>query len=203
MSELHDEVVSFEADKTQGQMPREGDRRRNGAPPRPPALWNVRPTVDLDEQGEWGQYPKDFLAWATRVIGCRRSEVLHICSGSLPLGEGVRVDLRSSVRPDVVADGRRLPFADGSFAGVLIDPPYSLEYARDLYETEYPRPSHLLAEALRVVQPCGRFGILHFLVPMSLKGSSLVGVYGLTTGAGYRIRAFTVFARDQEELPFS
>jgi ubiquinone/menaquinone biosynthesis C-methylase UbiE len=75
------------------------------------------------------------------------------------------VDLRAAARPTVMADGRQLPFRDGCFAGVLIDPPYTVEYAEELYGTEYPRPSHLLAEASRVVVPGCRVGFLHFLVP--------------------------------------
>jgi ubiquinone/menaquinone biosynthesis C-methylase UbiE len=86
---------------------------------------------------------------------------------------------------------------------VLIDPPYSVEYAESLYGTDYPRPSHLLKEAARVVVPGGRVGILHFLVPFAPKGSGLefVAVRGVTTGLGYRIRAWTLFARQQANLP--
>ncbi len=100
-----------------------------------------------------------------------------------------------------MADGRALPFPDAEFAAVLIDPPYTVEYAWDLYGTDYPRPSHLLAEASRVVRPCGRIGILHFLVPMPPPACRLDLVRGVTTGCGYRIRAFTVFQREQEGLP--
>jgi len=110
------------------------------------------------------------------------------------------VDIRAAAVPDVVADGRTLPFRDRVFDAVMIDPPYTTEYAADLYGTEYPRPSHLLSEAARVVKPCGRVGILHFLVPMPPPGCRLVDVRGVTTGCGYRIRAFTVFERGQDEL---
>lgn len=199
---IHSEVLSVESDKTLGGMPRELKRRKSGAPPRPPALWNARPTVE--QEGEWGAFPKDFVRWACKALQCPRSEVLHVCSGSLVPGDGrARVDLRRETAPDVAADGRALPFRDGEFRAVLIDPPYSTEYARDLYGTEYPRPSHLLTEAARVTQPCGRVGIFHFLVPMPPKDRSLQmeKVWGVTTGAGYRIRAFTVFRKVQDELP--
>ena len=64
-----------------------------------------------------------------------------------------------------------------------------------------PATSHLLAEAARVLRPCGRVGILHFIVLMPPPGCKLVGVRGVTTGCGYRIRAFTVFEKDQDGLP--
>ena len=112
----------------------------------------------------------------------------------------MRVDIRRGTNPDVVADARRLPFASDSFEGVMLDPPFSVEYARDLYSTEYPRPSHLLAEACRVVKPCGRIGFLHFLVPLPPPGCHLEFVRGITTGCGYRIQAFTVFEKHQDSL---
>lgn len=167
--------------------------------PRQPALWGQRETVDFDEIAVWGAYPRGFVAWAARVLRTAPDRLLHVCSGSLAGGRA-RVDIRREASPDVVADGRRLPFRDGAFEAALIDPPYTREYARDLYGTEYPRPSHLLREAARVVQPCGRIGFLHFLVVNPPDGCTLESVHGITTGTGYRIRAFTVFARDQDAL---
>lgn len=185
-------------------MPREGQQRRRGDKAKAPQLWNrhqVRdvgaPTVEI-----WGRLPAGFLAWAYSVLdlGDSRS-VLHVCSGGLDSEtRGVRVDLRPQVRPDVVADGRALPFADASFDAVLIDPPYSKEYAEHLYGTAYPRPSALLREACRVVRPTRCVGIVHFLVPRPEPGLRFVEVHGVTTGCGYRIRALTVFRREQRGL---
>ena len=130
----------------------------------PPALWASRVAMDFpDPEPVWGAYPKGFVPWACRLIDVDPREVLHLCSGGLGVGHGLRVDLRQAARPDVRADATRLPFRDASFAAVMIDPPYTVEYARDLYGTDYPRPSHLLAESSRVVKPCGCVAILHFL----------------------------------------
>lgn len=149
----------------------------------------------------WGSYPHGFLEWATKQLRCSPAEVLHVCSGSLGAGTpGPRVDLRLAAAPSVVADGRALPFPSDHFAGALLDPPYSVEYAEDLYGTEYPRPAHLLSEASRVVRPGGLLAILHFLVPAVPAGCRFVAVKGVTTGLGYRIRAFTIYQRDQASL---
>ncbi len=150
-----------------------------------------------------GGYPRGFVAWAAPQLNARPREVLHLCSGGLPTGVGrCRVDVRPSMRPDVVADCRALPFRAASFRAVMLDPPYSEEYAAELYGTGYPRPSHLLAEASRVVEPGGRIGILHFFVPNPPPGCSFVGVRGVTFGCGYRIRAFTIYERRHPELDF-
>lgn len=200
---MDSEVLHQRQDKGLSGLAREGMRRKRGGGPLAPALWSVRQTNDfepIDPVQVWGSYPKGFVAWACRALQVAPSEVLHVCSGSLRAGQGIRVDIRAAARPDVIADGRCLPFPDASFPAVMIDPPYTVEYSVDFYGTEYPRPSHLLREASRVVRPCGRVGILHFLVPMSIHPLRMEAVYGITTGAGYRIRAFAVYQRDQDEL---
>ncbi len=108
--------------------------------------------------------------------------------------------MRLAARPDVLADGRALPFANGSIAAVMLDPPYTVQYAQDLYGVEYPRPSHLLREAARVVRPCGRIAFVHYLVPMPPPRCSLVRVLGLSTGFGFPMRAVTIFEREQDSL---
>jgi hypothetical protein len=183
-------------------FPGEGYRRRTGDAAGRSPLWVAQPAHAFEPAPVWGCYPKQFVQWACRAIQTLPADVLHVCSGALGADvPGIRVDIRPAARPTVLADGRRLPFGDGAFAGVLIDPPYSVEYARELYGTEYPRPSHLLAEASRVVRHGGRVGFLHFLVPSNARTSlRLERVYGVTQGLGYRIRAFTVYVREQADL---
>ena len=149
----------------------------------------------------FGQYPRGLINALLPLLRCERLEILHVCSGSLPPGEGIRVDLRQEARPDLRADGRALPFRDGAFRAVLLDPPYTPEYAEHLYGQEYPKPAHLLAEAARVVQPCGRIGFVHFAVPYPPPGCFFVRVVAVSTGCGYMLRAVTIFEREQQALP--
>ncbi len=160
---------------------------------------------DLVDPGElpeavYGQYPRVLIAKILPWLRCNRREVLHVCSGSLPPGEGIRVDLRLAARPDVLADGRCLPFASGSVAAVMFDPPYTPQYARELYGVDYPRPAHLLAEGARVVRHGGRIAFVHHIVPMPPAGCRLIRVFGLSTGYGYPMRAVTVYEREQPSL---
>lgn len=152
-----------------------------------------------------GRFPPGFLRWVlrNRILGddVQRQDVLHVCSGSLR--EKWTVDLRPHVKPAIAADGTSLPFRDASFKAVLLDPPYSDEYARNLYGTENPRPPHLLREAVRVVRPQGRVAILHVACPFTPEGADWLTVYGITTGPGFRIRALTVYEKRQAELPLA
>jgi SAM-dependent methyltransferase len=157
--------------------------------------------MDFEPFGDGGGYPKGFLRWAYESLGVTLAdEVLHICSGSMR--RGVCLDVRLGRSPTVVGDASNLPFRDESFRWAMADPPYSKEYARNLYGTEsrYPRPGRIVREAMRVLRPGGRLGVLHFQVPMLVKPMRLVGVWGVTTGAGYAIRAWSVFEKPDRGL---
>jgi SAM-dependent methyltransferase len=127
------------------------------------------------------------------------SSVLHLCSGSMQTG--VRVDIRPDVAPDILADCRSVPLPDESFDFILADPPYSAEYAANLYGTgeHYPKPGQICREACRLLRPGGRFGIMHFQVPMFRKPLKMLGVYGITQGLGYAIKAWTLFTKENGE----
>jgi SAM-dependent methyltransferase len=180
------------------------NRAVDRSPRRPPFCMVLPDVAELGEGSEgggvYGMYPAALIPKLLPWLGCARSEILHVCSGGLPPGEGIRVDVRPEARPDIVADGRALPLADGSVAAVLIDPPYSEHYARELYGTDYPRPAHLLAEAVRVVRPCGRIGIVHYIVPNPPEGAVFIRCFGLSMGFGYPMRAVTLYERRQASL---
>ncbi len=174
-------------------------------PKPPPILVLYEPVLDTPPADQplaiYGQYHPDFIPKMLPWLGCRRDQVLHVCSGALPKGEGIRVDIRPSARPDILADGRNLPFADGTIAGVMLDPPYSEEYALALYGVPYPLPGHLLAEAIRVVRPGGCVIFVHYFSPPPPAGSRFVKAFGLSTGFNFPIRAATVYQKDQPFLP--
>jgi len=170
--------------------------------PKRPAICVLMQDLEAGEQppGVFGMYPAALISKLLPWLRCDRSRILHVCSGGLPKGEGIRVDIRPEALPDIVADGRDLPLEDASQDAVLIDPPYSEHYARELYGTDYPRPSHLLREAARVVKPNGRIGIVHYIVPNPPDGTIFVTSFGLSMGFGYPMRAISFYERTQPAL---
>lgn len=174
------------------------------APKPPPVLVLYEDLVDeVGPAPVYGQYPRGLIAKMLPWLRCARHEILHVCSGSLPPGEGIRVDIRPEAMPDILADGRKLPIESGTVAAVMLDPPYNKDYARSLYGVEYPRPAHLLREAARVVRPGGRIAIVHYITPKPVKGTRLVKAFGLSTGFDMPMRAVTVYERDHDELPLA
>lgn len=155
-----------------------------------------KPWVHFDEFPDGGGYPIGFVEWALKEMGCEdSSSVLHLCAGSVKTG--VRVDIRPELRPDIIADCRSVPLPDSSQDFILADPPYSQDYARNLYGTHehYPRPGEICREAARLLKPGGLFGLMHFQVPMIRKPLSIVNVYGISQGLGYAIKAWTLMKK--------
>jgi len=150
----------------------------------------------FDPFPDGGGYPLKFVEWALDEMDCNDpAQVLHLCSGSMVTG--VTVDIRPETTPDIVADCRDVPLPDGSFDFVMADPPYSAEYAENLYGTghAYPTPYQVTREAMRLLRPGGKFGLMHTQVPTIRKPVRILGVYGITMGCGYAIRAWTLMEK--------
>ncbi len=147
----------------------------------------------FDPFPEGGGYPLKFVEWALDTMGCSDpAQVLHLCSGSMVTG--TTVDIRPETNPDIVADCRSVPLPDESFDFILADPPYSADYAQNLYGTgdHYPTPFQIMKEASRLLRPGGQFGLLHTQVPIIRRPMKVSNVYGVTVGCGYNIRAWTL-----------
>ena len=165
-----------------------------------PVMFGSDSSEDFGPFPDGGGYPLRFLSRAYDWLGVEDPDaVLHLCSGSV--NRGITVDIRPEMDPTVVADARHTPFPDASFRWILCDPPYSEEYAKNLYGTaaHYPKPGQLVKEMARLLVPGGRCGLLHFQVPMVHRnrlGLRIVDVRGVTTGMGFAIRAFTIMEKE-------
>jgi SAM-dependent methyltransferase len=99
-----------------------------------------------------GAFPLFFEQNLVQLLGYPE-RILHPFGGMAEIG--TRVDLQADLNPDVIADAHDLPFANGSFDLVVLDPPYSNEEAQTLYQTPKLRPGIFTKEAVRVLTEGG------------------------------------------------
>ena len=79
---------------------------------------------------------------------------------------GFRIDVNRDVHPDLVANVEQVGLESNSFDGGMADPPYTPEFAKKLYNTDYPIWKKWTKELVRLVKPGGRIGIMHnYIVP--------------------------------------
>lgn len=159
----------------------------------------------------YGAYPAGFLHRARALLGVGPFDsVLHVCAGKVKdypyRGLGPRdktLDLDPACEPDYLQDARdplppnpRTEYG-GFWSAILIDRPYTEEDA-DKYAPGkdcFPKANDLLKNALAVVGPGSRVGMLDYLWPHPGKHGKEVAVIGVGTGRNNRARWFTVFER--------
>ena len=181
---------------------------------------NYRPVTDIwllarPKVKFYGAYPSGFLSRARELLGvCPEGLVLHVCSGKVKdypfKGFGVNdktLDVDAELNPDYVVDIVKepmpLPSPDLGFMdppirmwdAILVDPPYTLEDAKEYGDCPLPGATTLLKKCLGAVKPGHRVGMLHYIFPRPPKDTRLVACVGVLTGFGNRIRCFSVFER--------
>ncbi len=161
------------------------------------AVWGLGPP----NNGYPGAFPRGLISRIRkRWWGKKR---LWLFSGSFKDPEGITVDIKPELRPDVVADCQYLPFKDESFDFVMLDPPYSEEEAQRLYNLPYCNMLKVMNEAARVCRSGGYVLLLHRLIPFHhpengphfrrLIVKAIIAVYMI---AGWtNIRALTVWEK--------
>jgi SAM-dependent methyltransferase len=158
-----------------------------------PAFMDVRPAFELGRMPEGGGYPVGFVELAGRLMGVQDlGAVLHLCAGSV--SARLSIDYRFEVSPACVGDARRLPVRSSCVDAIMVDPPYGQDYAEELWGLgkQYPTPMVLLRECERILRPGGKVAMLHQVVPVLPDGLIRLGVWGVSTGPGYRMRALTI-----------
>lgn len=116
-----------------------------------------------------GCYPMHFEKRLSEILDT--DNYIHLFSGMAT--SGTRIDINGETLPEVIADVHNLPFADNCFDGGMADPPYTKEFAENLYGTEYPRWGVWTKELARVVRPGGRVGVMQNYITPRISGCEL------------------------------
>lgn len=148
----------------------------------------------------YGAYPNGFLERARILIGCPvGKKLLHVCSGKVNeypnKGFGLNdktLDIDESLNPDFVMDAEN-EFPIGDWDGVLIDPPYTVEDAKNYNIKGLPNPNLILKNCLNNVGVGCKVGMLHYICPSCPKNAKFVCCVGVLVGFNNRIRIFSVY----------
>lgn len=121
-------------------------------------IWLPRPSAKYP-----GCYPLGFENKVVELLGTK--EYVHFFSGLAKTG--YRIDINPNTNPDLIANVEDLSqIKDNSFGGGLADPPYTEEFARNLYKVPYPKWSLWTKELVRIVRPNCKIAIMqNYVVP--------------------------------------
>lgn len=152
-------------------------------------VWLPRPCSSYS-----GCYPVGF---ENKVEGLLGSEnIIHFFSGLSKIGVGIDIKLENN--PDLVGNVEYLPYIkDCSFDAGLADPPYTKEFARDLYGVSYPKWSLWTKELVRIVKPGGKIGIMQNYVIPKLPGCHYSKILVIITRIKQYPKIVTIQKKDE------
>lgn len=148
-----------------------------------------------------GQFPNGFLKWC-REMGWWGEKRCYLCAGAVADQDATTVDVRPQVSPTLLEDARKTSLPDESFDWVMLDPPYSRDLARDLYDTEdsYAGINAFTKEASRIAKSGGLILTLTYEIPKRLPGCDFIAVCGVySIPATSYMRCFTVSRKRGEK----
>ena len=127
-----------------------------------------------------GSFPVGFLKYL-QGNGWWGEKRAYLCSGAVDDEGTVRVDIRPETKPTHLEDARHTTLPNDTFDCVIIDPPYSAELAKRLYDTEqyFSSINAFTKEGERICLPNGIVISLSYEVPKRLKGSDIIAVVGV------------------------
>lgn len=170
-------------------------------------LWLCGPPgKDLNGEKFDGAFPGGFLQ---HVKDCFREyypkssfRVLHVCSGRVPLSEGMRLDVDPKYSPDYLCNAEDFILKDGSkvpteeFDFVISDTPYNHEAAAKYYKKKMLKRSLVLRQMARVCKIGGLIGVLDQIMPASPpRCLQVVARIGVTSVPNLDMRIFTVLKK--------
>lgn len=145
-----------------------------------------------------GSFPLFFEENLVKLLGYPE-RILHPFGGMAEIGE--RCDLNPTVEPDHVADAHALPFDDEAYDLVVLDPPYSDEEARELYQTPKLRPATYTREAVRVLRPGGWLVLYGDREPNRPKGCNHTMRIVIVLRPSHRPRIAMIFQKRKPGMP--
>lgn len=146
-----------------------------------------------------GGFPLHFEIKLIRELNLdpEKHKILHPFGGHAE--HGIRVDINPDVKPDVVGDAHSMHmFKNNEFDLVILDPPYTDEYSKELYGTGKLSFKKYTTEAVRVTKPGSYIAMYHFLATPRLDGTKLVMRIFLETRIWHKLRCIHIYQKEEK-----
>jgi len=110
---------------------------------------------------------------------------------------GIKMDIlhNSEIVPDVIADAHNLPFVDGCFDFVLLDPPYSDEESSRIFKTSKINLKQCVKEAVRVASLGGYIALYHIKMPARPRYTRYDRIICILTRVNHSARICVIFQK--------
>ena len=157
-------------------------------------VWNIG--NNYKGSGFHGSYPPSYLKRITSMFP-DMEDVLHLFSGSLPVGDYTRIDLNADLKPDVVGNAEELStlFDADSFDIIYADPPYTESDALK-YGNPMVNRNKVVKECHKVLKPGGFLCWMDMVLPMYRKIEfQRVGEISISRSTNHRIRGVYIFRK--------
>ncbi|HUV46160.1 MAG TPA: hypothetical protein VMW45_03725 [Dehalococcoidia bacterium] len=111
---------------------------------------------------------------------------------------GKRCDINPDTDPDYCCDAHNLPFPNNSeFDFVLLDPPYSDDYAAQLYRTGKLHKKKYVSEAVRVCKPGGYIAHYDIVLNPRPEGTGFDRIIVVLTRMYHKPRICCIYKKDR------
>lgn len=122
-------------------------------------------------------------------------KVLHPFGGMAEIGD--RVDINPEVKPDFTGDAHNMTMIkEDSYDLVILDPPYTDDYSKTLYNTPKLKYKQYIQEAVRVCRPKGFIAMYHWVMTPRPEGTTHYKRVVLLTRIWHRPRVCCIFQKD-------
>ena len=143
----------------------------------------------------YGAYPP--MYWKRIQTFIRANEkIVHLFSGSLCAGDYVRVDMDSTMNPDVCCKTEEVEnhIEHNSVDIVFADPPYTTADSKIGYKGNFPNKKKTISSVHKILKPAGLLFWLDTCLPMFRKTEyDLVGVITVIVSTNHRVRLVSIF----------
>jgi len=146
----------------------------------------------------YGAYPPMYWKRIQAFIKPEYRRIVHLFSGSLQMGNYIRVDVDAEQNPDICCKSEEIEnhIIPNSVDIVFADPPYTKADSEIGYKSNYPNKKQTLHSVHKILKTGGLVFWLDTALPMFRKTEyKLVGTITIIISTNHRVRLTSIFQK--------